>query len=125
MVCREHKGDLRIVVVDLADGSEDCFGGEHRQEGTTENSVFVRDRERRPVVYVMRNTEGESVDPPLRWETAFPLGEASLFRTARPLPLPLPSAQAACPPVPISRPGEAATCRGTGTRQCTAGRRSR
>ncbi len=106
MVCREHKGDLRIVVVDLADGFEDCFGGD-----------------RPPVVYVMRNTEGGSVDPPLRWETAFPLGEAALFRTARPLPLP--PGQAACPRVPISRPGEAATCRGTGTRQCTAGRRSR
>ena len=46
IVTREHEGDLRIVVVDLADGSENCFGGEHRSEGTTEHPTFVRDGER-------------------------------------------------------------------------------
>ena len=61
MVCREHVGDLRIVVVNLADGSEDCFGGEHRSEGTTENPVFVQRDGRLAVVYGMRNTEGGSV----------------------------------------------------------------
>lgn len=61
MVCREHEGDLRIVVVNLADGSEYCFGGEHRSEGTTENPVFVRRDGRLAVVYGMRNTEGGSV----------------------------------------------------------------
>lgn len=61
IVCREHEGDLRIVVVNLADGSEYCFGGEHRPEGTTENPVFVRRDGRLAVVYGMRNTEGGSV----------------------------------------------------------------
>ena len=61
MVCREHVGDLRIVVVNLADGSENCFGGEHRSEGTTENPVFVQRDGRLAVVYGMRDTEGGSV----------------------------------------------------------------
>jgi len=61
MVCREHVGDLRIVVVNLADGSEYCFGGEHHSEGTTENPVFVQRDGRLAVVYGMRNTEGGSV----------------------------------------------------------------
>ena len=61
MVTREHGGGMRIVVVDMADGSENCFGGEHRSEGSTENPVFVRDGERLAVLYSMRHVDGGSI----------------------------------------------------------------